>query len=55
MSGGFTVLVPPEVVTEGDSEGWHVVAEANRIFGFDAWDRRTLTARCVWTGMSGKQ
>src|SRR5665811_433277 len=35
-------------------EGWHVIAEANRIFGFDAWDRRTLSTRCVWTGMSGK-
>ena len=23
-------------------EGWHVIAEANRIFGYDAWDRRTL-------------
>ena len=22
-------------------EGWHVIAEANRIFGHDAWDRRT--------------
>ena len=22
-------------------EGWHVIAEANRIFGYDAWDRRT--------------
>lgn len=22
-------------------EGWHVIAEANRIFGFDAWDSRT--------------
>ena len=22
-------------------EGWHVIDEANRIFGFDAWDRRT--------------
>ena len=20
-------------------EGWHVIAEANRIFGYDAWDR----------------
>mgnify|MGYP006173350401 CR=1 FL=1 len=30
------------------------LAEANRIFGFDGWDRRTLTTRCVWTGMSGK-
>ena len=31
-------------------EGWHAIAEANRIFGFDAWDRRTLSSRCVWTG-----
>jgi hypothetical protein len=31
-------------------EGWHAIAEANRIFGFDAWDRRTLATRCVWTG-----
>lgn len=29
-------------------EGWHVIAEANRIFGFDAWDRRTLSTDCVW-------
>ena len=32
-------------------EGWHVIAEANRIFGFDAWDRRTVTTNCVWTGV----
>jgi hypothetical protein len=31
-------------------EGWHVIAEANRIFGFDAWDRRTVHAECVWQG-----
>jgi DNA recombination protein Rad52 len=31
-------------------EGWHVIAEANRIFGFDGWDRRTLSTNCVWTG-----
>ena len=31
-------------------EGWHVIAEANRIFGFDAWDRRTLSSNCVWSG-----
>ena len=30
-------------------EGWHVVAEANRIFGFDGWDRETLSSDCVWT------
>jgi len=23
-------------------EGWHVIAEANRIFGYDAWDRQTI-------------
>jgi hypothetical protein len=34
-------------------EGWHVIAEANRIFGYDAWDRRTLASRCVWSEASG--
>src|SRR4249919_2844009 len=29
-------------------EGWHVVAEANRIFGYDSWDRQTLSPRCLW-------
>ena len=29
-------------------EGWHIIAEANRIFGFDAWDRETLQSQCVW-------
>lgn len=28
-------------------EGWHAIAEANRIFGFDAWDRETIEIRCV--------
>ncbi len=23
-------------------EGWHVIAEANRIFGFDGWERETV-------------
>ncbi len=31
-------------------EGWHVIAEANRIFGFDAWDRQTMANKCVWEG-----
>ena len=31
-------------------EGWHAIAEANRIFGFDGWDRETLESRCVWHG-----
>jgi DNA recombination protein Rad52 len=30
-------------------EGWHAIAEANRIFGYEAWDRRTVSAGCVWT------
>ena len=34
-------------------EGWHVIAEANRIFGYDAWDRRTLASHCVWSGETG--
>jgi hypothetical protein len=29
-------------------EGWHVVAEANRLFGFDGWDRETISSQCVW-------
>lgn len=33
-------------------EGWHVIAEANRIFGYDCWDRRTLAPRCVWSAPS---
>src|SRR5262245_63189642 len=32
-------------------EGWHAIAEANRIFGYEAWDRRTVSASCVWTGV----
>jgi hypothetical protein len=28
-------------------EGWHAIAEANRIFGFDGWDRETVEQRCI--------
>ena len=35
-------------------EGWHAIAEANRIFGFDAWDRRTISSRCVHSERSGR-
>jgi Rad52/22 family double-strand break repair protein len=31
-------------------EGWHAIAEANRIFGFHAWDRQTIYTKCVWQG-----
>ncbi len=30
-------------------EGWHVIAEANRIFGFDGWTRETVEMREVRT------
>src|SRR5687768_13166388 len=36
-------------------EGWHVVAEANRIFGFDGWDRETVHSQCVWTKQMGSR
>lgn len=29
-------------------EGWYVVSEANRIFGFDRWNRETLETRCIF-------
>ena len=28
-------------------EGWHAIAEANRVFGFDGWTRETIDIRCV--------
>jgi DNA recombination protein Rad52 len=34
-------------------EGWHAISEANRIFGYDAWDRRTIATTCVSTGVKG--
>lgn len=36
-------------------EGWHVIAEANRIFGFDAWDRETFEMVCVWENRNGRR
>jgi hypothetical protein len=35
-------------------EGWHIIAEANRIFGYDAWDRHTLSTRCVWADSANR-
>ena len=28
-------------------EGWHAIAEANRIFGFDGWTSETAHMECV--------
>jgi hypothetical protein len=36
-------------------EGWHVIAEANRIFGFEGWDRETVHSQCVWTKQMGSR
>lgn len=36
-------------------EGWHILAEANRIFGFGGWDRETVTSTCVWTKQIGQR
>jgi len=36
-------------------EGWHVIAEANRIFGYDCWDRTTLAPTCVWSELQRGQ
>src|SRR5215470_10792452 len=29
-------------------EGWHVISEANRVFGFEGWDREIAWCQCVW-------
>jgi len=34
-------------------EGWHSIAEANRIFSFDNWDRQTLSPQCHWAKQQG--
>jgi DNA recombination protein Rad52 len=28
-------------------EGWYAISEANRIFGFDGWNRETVEAKCA--------
>ena len=28
-------------------EGWYALAQANRIFGFDGWDRETIETKCL--------
>lgn len=39
---------PSKFGPKGDYlEGWHVIAEANRIFGFDAWSYEVMEAKCV--------
>lgn len=59
-------LDPKHVATRQQSgralsyiEGWHAIAEANRIFGHDAWASETVDIKCVAekprkVGQSGK-
>ena len=35
-------------------EGWHAIAQANRIFGFGCWDRETTELKCVATRSTEK-
>ena len=28
-------------------EGWYLISEANRIFGYDGWSRETLETKCI--------
>ena len=46
---GFRLVQCPTAGSILGVEGWHAIAEANRIFGFDSWDRQTLAPRCHWT------
>lgn len=42
------VKPPQQYGPKGDYlEGWHVIAEANRIFGFDGWSYETVDTKCV--------
>ena len=42
------VKPPRQYGPKGDYlEGWHVIAEANRIFGFDGWSYETVDTKCV--------
>jgi len=42
------VKPPAQFGPKGDYlEGWFVIAEANRIFGFDGWSYEVLEANCV--------
>lgn len=42
------VKPPQQFGPKGDYlEGWHVIAEANRIFGFDGWGYEAIETKCV--------
>jgi DNA recombination protein Rad52 len=50
LSGKHVRTREKDGVTLSYIEGWHAIAEADRIFGFGGWDRETLSSECVWQG-----
>jgi len=48
------VKAPPAGKYGSYVEGWHVIAEANRIFGFDGWSSRTELTLLSEREVSGK-
>lgn len=34
-------------------EGWYAIGEANRIFGFDGWDREVVACNCITNRQAG--
>ncbi len=52
LSGKHVTTRQANGMTLSYIEGWHAIAEANRIFGFDGWDRQTVTIKCVDDGLS---
>ena len=34
-------------------EGWYAIGEANRIFGFDGWDREVVASTCITNRQAG--
>lgn len=38
-----------------DIEGWQAVSKADRVFGYDDWDRDTVASQCVWSKAVGER
>ena len=47
------VKPPPQGKHGQYVEGWHVIDEANRIFGFGGWSYRIIDMPCLWSGLRG--
>ena len=55
LSGKHVKSVCRDGIAVSYVEGWHVIAEANRIFGFDGWDRETILSECIWQNKLQRQ